>query len=81
MVQIMKEVIWYMYTFIINICVIMSSQCVVCIEENDRTDTLSEACQEGNAGGDSPACPSTGETKPAEVPEFSQDAPLISSLN
>ena len=30
------------------------------IEENDHADPLSDACQEGNAEGDSPACPSAG---------------------
>ena len=44
-------------------------------EENDRADTLSDACQAGEAEGDVPAHPSTT-TKLAEVPEFSQDAPL-----
>ena len=47
-------------------------------EENDRADTLSDACQAGEAEGDGdvPAHQSTT-TKPAEVPEFSQDAPLV----
>ena len=43
--------------------------------ENERADTLSDACQEGNADGDGPACPSV-DPKPAELPEFSQEAPL-----
>ena len=45
-------------------------------EENDRAGTLSDACQVGEAEGDVPAHQSKT-TKPAEVPEFSQDAPLL----
>ena len=45
-------------------------------EENDRADTLSDACQEGEAEGDVPAHQSTT-TNPAEVPERAQDAPLV----
>ena len=37
------------------------------IEEHDRVDTLSGACQAGNADGDDPAW-QTGVSKPAEVP-------------
>ena len=37
------------------------------IEEHDRVDTLSDACQAGNADGDDPAW-QTGVSKPAEVP-------------
>ena len=44
-------------------------------EENDRADTLSDACQEGEADGDVPAHLSKT-TNPAEVPELAQDAPL-----
>ena len=45
-------------------------------EENDRADTLSDACQEGAADGDVPAHLSKT-TNPAEVPELAQDAPLL----
>ena len=44
-------------------------------EENDRADTLSDACQDGEADGDVPAHLSPT-TNPAEVPELAQDAPL-----
>ena len=51
-------------------------------EENDRADTLSDACQcqAGEAEGDVPAHQSTT-TRPAEVPEVSQDAPLPTNSN
>ena len=46
----------------------------------DRADTLSDACQAGEAEGDVdnvPAHqPTTTTTKSAEAPELSQDAPL-----
>ena len=42
-------------------------------EENDRADTLSDACQEGAADGDVPAHLSKM-TKPAEVPEATQNS-------
>ena len=45
-------------------------------EENDRADTLSDACQEGEADGDVPAHQSKM-TKSAEAPELAQDAPLV----
>ena len=45
-------------------------------EENDRADTLSDACQEGEADGDVPAHLSKM-TKSAEAPEATQEAPLI----
>ena len=44
-------------------------------EENDRADTLSDACQEGEADGDVPAHLSKM-TKSAEAPEATQEAPL-----
>ena len=44
-------------------------------EENDRADTLSDACQEGEADGDVPAHQSKM-TKSAEAPEATQEAPL-----
>ena len=44
-------------------------------EENDRADTLSDACQVGNTDGDVPVTQST-ETKSAEAPEATQEAPL-----
>ena len=46
-------------------------------EENDRADTLSDACQEGEADGDVPAHLSKM-TKSAEAPEATQEAPLQS---
>ena len=45
-------------------------------EENDRADTLSDACQEGEADGDVPAHLSKM-TKSAEAPEATQEAPLL----
>ena len=45
-------------------------------EENDRADTLSDACQEGEADGDVPAHLSKM-TKSAEAPEATQEAPLV----
>ena len=45
-------------------------------EENDRADTLSDACQDGEADGDVPAHQSKM-TKSAEAPEASQEAPLM----
>ena len=45
-------------------------------EENDRADTLSDACQEGEADGDVPAHPSTS-TIPAQAPESSQETARI----
>ena len=47
-----------------------------CAEENDRADTLSDACQEGEADGDVPAHLSKM-TNPTEAPEATQEAPLI----
>ena len=44
-------------------------------EENDRADTLSDACQDGEADGDVPAHQSKM-TKSAEAPEATQEAPL-----
>ena len=44
--------------------------------ENDRADTLSDACQEGEADGDVPAHLSKM-TKSAEAPEATQEAPLV----
>ena len=44
-------------------------------EENDRADTLPDACQEGEADGDVPAHLSKM-TKSAEAPEATQEAPL-----
>ena len=48
-------------------------------EENDRADTLSDACQDGEADGDVPAHQSKM-TKSAEAPELAQDAPLQRQL-
>ena len=45
-------------------------------EENDRADTLSDACQVGDTDGDVPVHPSTT-TNPAEAPEATQEAPLL----
>ena len=45
-------------------------------EENDRADTLSDACQDGEADGDVPAHQSKM-TKSAEAPEATQEAPLV----
>ena len=45
-------------------------------EENDRADTLSDACQVGNTDGDVPVTQST-QTKSAEAPEATQEAPLL----
>ena len=50
------------------------------IEENDRADTLSDACQEGEADGDVPAHLSKM-TKSAEAPEATQEAPLVIKLS
>ena len=44
-------------------------------EENDRADTLSDACQAGEANGDVPAH-QPKMTKSAEAPEATQEAPL-----
>ena len=44
-------------------------------EENDRADTLSDACQVGDTDGDVPVTQST-QTKSAEAPEATQEAPL-----
>ena len=46
-------------------------------EENDRADTLSDACQVGDTDGDVPVTQSTL-TKSAEAPEATQEAPLLS---
>ena len=45
-------------------------------EENDRADTLSDACQVGDTDGDVPVTQSTL-TKSAEAPEATQEAPLM----
>ena len=45
-------------------------------EENDRADTLSDACREGEADGDVPAHLSKM-TNPTEAPEATQEAPLM----
>ena len=45
-------------------------------EENDRADTLSDACQVGITDGDVPVSQSKL-TKSAEAPEATQEAPLI----
>ena len=45
-------------------------------EENDRADTLSDACQVGDTDGDVPVTQST-QTKSAEAPEATQEAPLV----
>ena len=45
-------------------------------EENDRADTLADACQVGNTDGDVPVTQSTL-TKSAEAPEATQEAPLL----
>ena len=45
-------------------------------EENDRADTSSDACQVGNTDGDVPVTQST-QTKSAEAPEATQEAPLV----
>ena len=50
-----------------------------CTEENDRADTLSDACQVGNTDGDVPVTQSTL-TKSAEAPEATQEAPLMHVL-
>ena len=47
-----------------------------CTEENDRADTLSDACQVGITDGDVPVSQSKL-TKSAEAPEASQEAPLL----
>ena len=44
-------------------------------EQNDRADTPSDACQEGEADGDVPAHLSKM-TKPADAPEATQEDPL-----
>ena len=44
-------------------------------EENDRADTLSDACQVGDTDGDVPVTQSTP-TKSTEAPEATQEAPL-----
>ena len=49
-------------------------------EENDRADTLSDACQVGNTDGDVPVTQST-QTKSAEAPEATQEAPLLTKLS
>ena len=49
-------------------------------EENDRADTLSDACQVGDTEGDVPAHLSKL-TKPAEAPEATQEAPLMTHDN
>ena len=46
-------------------------------EENDRADTLSDACQVGDTDGDVPVTQSTL-TKSTEAPEADQEAPLVS---
>ena len=46
-----------------------------CTEENDRADTLSDACQVGDTDGDVPVTQSI-QTKSAEAPEATQEAPL-----
>ena len=46
-----------------------------CTEENDRADTLSDACQVGITDGDVPVSQSKL-TKSAEAPEACQEAPL-----
>ena len=46
-----------------------------CTEENDRADTLSDACQVGITDGDVPVSQSKL-TKSAEAPEATQEAPL-----
>ena len=48
-------------------------------EENDRADTLSDACQVGDTDGDVPVTQSTP-TKSTEAPEATQEAPLVSSM-
>ena len=45
-------------------------------EENDRADTLSDACQVGDTDGDVPVTQSTP-TKSTEAPEATQEAPLV----
>ena len=45
-------------------------------EENDRADTLSDACQVGDTDGDVPVTQST-QTKSAEAPVAEQEAPLV----
>ena len=45
-------------------------------EENDRADTLSDACQEGKVDGDDPAC-QTDASNAAETPDAVQDTPLL----
>ena len=44
--------------------------------DNDREDTLSDACQVGEADGDVPAHLSTS-TTPAQAPETSQEAAIM----
>ena len=48
-------------------------------EENDRADTLSDACQVGDTDGDVPVTQSTL-TKSAEAPEATQEAPGLLQL-
>ena len=48
-------------------------------EENDRADTLSDACQVGDTDGDVPVTQSKL-TKSAEAPEATQEAPLMSDV-
>ena len=43
----------------------------VSIDENDRADTLSDACQAGNDDGDDPSCP-TDASNAAETPDTVQ---------
>ena len=50
-----------------------------CTEENDRADTLSDACQVGITDGDVPVSQSKL-TKSAEAPEACQEAPLITYM-
>ena len=50
-----------------------------CTEENDRADTLSDACQVGITDGDVPVSQSKL-TKSAEAPEATQEAPLVMLL-
>ena len=48
--------------------------------DNDRADTLSDACQVGDTDGDVPVTQSTL-TKSAEAPEATQEAPLITYVS
>ena len=49
-----------------------------CTEENDRADTLSDACQVGITDGDVPVSQSKL-TKSAEAPEATQEDPLMAN--